>query len=366
MNTRSKNDLWNNANGHIIWKENQNSPFSIRFLEQDFYHDVFTFVTSPVIIYFALLTPIIIKIYQNEQIIFAILLFIIYTIYPFLHEYIRFRINQKTEYAITDSHVLFKFFNGINYSTHMIPIKSISKIHTIREEDNFETIMFITNVELKFNTYDTRTGNKRDWPTFEYIQNHLELKLLLKDLIKENESNKISYHPNLASKKSIGIFKSILLSITCIMFVNIFDFYLLPKNIIQDVALSSYKKLYEYRNSKTYTELGGKYFTQNGHTINTKYYYPELTGSPITIYLSPIFSNITHLYSVKKNYTPFLTSSFHQIIYLTAFLFFLSINIYGLFQLNYSGSLTLETFEVLVFRSIGGFIILALAWRLFN
>src|SRR5690606_19246801 len=131
------------------------------------------------------------------------------------------------------SDILFKFFNGLKYTIHSIPLKCIINNYTVEEGNGQRTILFIHNCGTTFKTFNWKTGFRRDWPSYESIQNHSEALLLLGELTKDNPK-KLIYVAKIASKRSIRIFQTILLFIVCIMTLNLIDLYLLPKEKIND------------------------------------------------------------------------------------------------------------------------------------
>jgi len=74
---------------------------------------------------------------------------------PFVYEFVRYLNQRKTQYAVTEKYLLFKFFNGIKYSIKAIKIKDITSITLveIEKEKDIGTLILVTQLHVGFNPH---------------------------------------------------------------------------------------------------------------------------------------------------------------------------------------------------------------------
>lgn len=92
---------------------------------------------------------------------------------PDLFKYLR---KRNTEYAFNKDGVFFKLWSWGTTRVHFIDFEDIDEIRYVEYEEKRGVLHFMSNKEFYFQTYDFATGKERFHPTFEMVENVVELK----------------------------------------------------------------------------------------------------------------------------------------------------------------------------------------------
>lgn len=360
---------WKNYVFHedeIRWIGKPQIEQSYRFLEKDFYHDVMTGVSSTITIYAIFLISIIYAMYELGFHFIAIIITFLGITVPFLVEYLRYKNQLRTEYAITDKYVLFKIFNVLSFKIHAIPIEDIFKIHLTHEIKNIGTIILVTSKSVNFTTYNGRTGQKRDHPTLEFISDCDQISQLLKKLIANNPKKNFVYKEPTITGIKLKTTKILFAVFISFMSVYLADFFLLPSNTIIDKGNLMNRNLVESDYSRHPEDMGGHYQTKQGISFNTSGYYPELGISELELQISPIFKIVTGVKNNRMDFTDRLSSSLNHLITKCAYFFAYFVIVSGFFIIRNKTIVNAELLGKVVMSAIGFLFVLYLAWRIHN
>lgn len=324
-----------------------------------------TGISSPVMIYVLFLFSIAYGLYELGLYFIAFIISLLGIALPFLIEYFRYQTQLKTEYAITDKYVLFKFHNGFKFKIHSIPVEDIVKIHVTKEKDNIGTIAIVTNEKVDFVTYNGRTGKRRYHPTLEFIENFNSVTSLLNQLISQNKARKLVYKKPTVSGEKLKLTKLLFVVVVSFMSLYLTDFFILPSKLVSDQGVSK-SRIYIESDKRSTVDLGGQYKTQKGYSFSTDAYFPEIGKGDLELQISPIFKIVNGVNNNNMDYSDRLSSSLNHLITRYAFLFVYCIVAGGFLTIYNKNIIDSELFMKAVLSSLGFLGLFYLVWKNHN
>ncbi len=341
---------WENfifSEDEIKWRGKPNFEFTSRILEGDNHHDVVTGLTSILTLYMMFIGVLFYLIYSSGFEIIAIIGGIIGVIFPFVFDYIKYKNNQKTEYAITDKYVLFKFYNIIDYKVKALPISSICKTHVVESQDGKGTIYLISNQKESFSTYDGKTMKKQDHITLEYLKEYRYVNSMLGELIKENNLKVEIYKEPVVGGKIVKFTKVALAIIIGFLSIYTVDYYAIPTI---------------YRESKVAKQFSWKkYETLNGYKFNL-YKPARILNKNVVFQTTRIFRTVKQIRLESKEHIMQLSSGLGNKIFIVVFYIFFLINIGCFLKLYGKERIRKIEFIRILIATIATFLILWTIW----
>ncbi|MEZ4886381.1 MAG: hypothetical protein R3E32_16720 [Chitinophagales bacterium] len=123
----------------------------------------------------------------------AIFITTIATTLPDIFKYIR---KKNTEYAFNKNGVFFKLWGLGGTNIHFIDFADIDQITYVEYKEKRGVIYFMSNKDFYFRTYDFATGKERFHPTFEMIEDVIEMRNRLEVYRREKIAAKPTIYQN--------------------------------------------------------------------------------------------------------------------------------------------------------------------------
>ncbi|MEL7222341.1 MAG: hypothetical protein AAGJ93_13550 [Bacteroidota bacterium] len=197
----------------ILWEGRPQAEFTSKILTGHTYYDVVSGFTSPVIIYLTISFFIAFLVYGEGRFFDAIPLLIVLMIVPLIIEYIIGKRKLQTTYALSKTHLLFRFKKLTGTKIYAIHIDDLISVGDYGVGEDLKTVYFVPKDKVAFKTYNFETGRKRFYPTFGRVSRHEELLQLLQEKVVKNKlpprvyTDKVMAEQHLRfAKRLIGFF----------------------------------------------------------------------------------------------------------------------------------------------------------------
>jgi len=303
----------------IKWVGKPHIEYTIRFLGADSHHDVMTGLSSIFMIYLFFLITVAYLLSELGYEMAAILIGIIGIIFPFAYELIRSAILRKTQYAITEKYVLFKFFNGFKYYIKAIPMEQIIRPHLMEMNNGKGTVFVITNRKEDFTTYNGQTSEKQNHPTLELLEDYEKAFALINKYKTTQKLEVPRYQEPLISESVLKYSKYIYIFLLSIMSIYSIDYYVIPNNIQVD-QIVEVKQGAHTRSSKN-----GNYLTEKGYRFSMPNYLPKMEGMQVSLKTTFLYGTVKEVIELENNHQKLLTSGLNRITFKFSFFLLLLI-----------------------------------------